>query len=104
MGKTVVHTVHMPVLHIEHEISELEVWLDAFKKLAPAREAAGVTRTEVYRPADDPNYVVVNLSFENLDAATRFRELLINQIWSSPDSAPALVGPPTARVLEDVAL
>jgi hypothetical protein len=94
----------MPVLHIEHEISELEVWLDAFKKLAPAREAAGVTRTEVYRPADDPNYVVVNLSFENLDAATRFRELLINQIWSSPDSAPALVGPPTARVLEDVAL
>jgi hypothetical protein len=101
---TVVHTVHMPVLHIEHEISELEVWLDAFKKLAPAREAAGVTRTEVYRPADDPNYVVVNLSFENLDAATRFHELLINQIWSSPDSAPALVGPPTARVLEDVAL
>jgi hypothetical protein len=101
---TVVHTVHMPVLHIEHEISELEVWLDAFKKLAPAREAAGVTRTEVYRPADDPNYVVVNLSFENLDAATRFRELLINQIWSSPDSAPALIGPPTARVLEDVAL
>lgn len=101
---TVVHTVHMPVLHIEHEISELEVWLDAFKKLAPAREAAGVTRTEVYRPADDPNYVVVNLTFENLDAATRFRELLINQIWSSPDSAPALVGPPTARVLEDVAL
>jgi hypothetical protein len=94
----------MPVLHIEHEISELEVWLDAFKKDAPAREAAGVTRTEVYQPADDPNYVVINLSFETLDAATRFRELLINQIWSSPDWAPALVGPPTARVLEDVAL
>ena len=40
----------MPVLHIEHEISELAVWLDAFKKFAPAREAAGVTRTEVYQP------------------------------------------------------
>lgn len=94
----------MPVLHIEHEISELAVWLEAFKKFAPGREAAGVTRTEVYRPADDPNYVVVNLSFENLDEATRFRESLINQIWSSPDSAPALVGPPTARVLEEVEL
>jgi hypothetical protein len=36
----------MPVLHIEHEISELGVWLDAFNKFAPAREAAGVTRTD----------------------------------------------------------
>lgn len=94
----------MPVLHIEHEISELAVWRDAFTKFAPAREAAGVTRTEVYQPADDPNYIVINLSFENLDAATRFREFLINQIWSSPDSAPALMGLPTARVLEEVDL
>jgi hypothetical protein len=94
----------MPVLHIEHEISELAVWLDAFKKMAPAREGAGVTRTEVYRPSDDPNYVVINLSFENLEAATTFREFLINQIWASPNSAPALVGPPTARVLEEVQL
>jgi hypothetical protein len=94
----------MPVLHIEHEISELAVWLDAFKKMAPAREAAGVTRTEVYRPSDDPNYVVINLRFDNLDAAKTFREFLINQIWASPNSAPALVGPPTARVLEEVQL
>lgn len=94
----------MPVLHIEHEIGELAVWLDAFKKDAPVREAAGVTRTEVYQPADDPNYIVINLSFENLDAATKFREFLINQIWSSPDSVPALMGLPTARVLEEVEL
>jgi hypothetical protein len=94
----------MPVLHIEHEISEMAVWLDAFNKFAAAREAAGVTRTEVYQPSDDPNYVVINLTFENNDAATTFREFLINQIWTSPKSAPALVGPPTARVLEEVEL
>jgi hypothetical protein len=94
----------MPVLQIEHEINELAVWRDAFKKFTPAREAAGVTRTEVYHPSDDPNYVVINLSFENVDAATKFREFLINQFWSSPNSAPALVGPPTARVLEEVDL
>jgi hypothetical protein len=94
----------MPVLHIEHEISELSVWLQAFKKSAPDREAAGVIRAEVYQPEDDPNYIVINLSFENIDAASTFRELLINQIWSSPDSASALVGPPTARVLTEVEL
>jgi hypothetical protein len=94
----------MAVLHIEHEISDLTVWLDTFKRSAPAREAAGVTRTEVYQPADDPNYVIVNLSFANSEAATDFREALINQIWSSPEPAPALVGPPTARVLEEIDL
>jgi hypothetical protein len=94
----------MPALQIEHEISELSVWLEAFKKSAPDREAAGVIRTEVYQPDDDPNYVVITLSFQNVDAASEFRELLINQIWSSPDSAPALVGPPTARVLTEVEL
>lgn len=94
----------MPVLHIEQEISELAAWLVAFKRFAPDREAAGVTRTEVYQRCDDPNVVVINLSFENVDAAMRFREFFINQIWSSPESAPALVGPPTARVLEEVQL
>ena len=44
----------------------------------PAREAAGVTRTEVYQPADDPNYVVIDLRFENVAAATNFREFLIH--------------------------
>ena len=96
--------MQMPVLHIEHEISDLAVWLDAFNKFAPAREQAGVTRTEVYQPSEDPNYIVVNLSFENADAASNFRNFLIQQIWSSPDSAPALVGPPVARVWTEVQL
>jgi hypothetical protein len=100
----VVHTGQMPVLHIEHEISDLETWRDAFTRFGPAREAAGVTRTEVYQPSDDPNYIVINLAFENADAARNFREFLINQIWSSPESAPALSGVPTARVLTEVDL
>ena len=94
----------MPILHIEHEISDLAVWLDAFNKFAPAREQAGVTRTEVYQPSDDPNYIVINLSFQNADAASNFRNSLINQVWSSPNSAPALVGPPMTRVLTEVEL
>ena len=94
--------MQMAILHIEHEINDLAVWLDAFNEFAPAREQAGVTRTEVYQPIDDPNYIVINLSFENVDAATNFRNFLINQVWASPNSAPALVGPPTARVLTEV--
>jgi hypothetical protein len=94
----------MPVLHIEHEINGLETWLDAFKKFTPAREAAGVTKTDVYQPTDDPNYIVINMRFENVDAASKFRDFLIERIWSSQDSAPALVGVPVARVLTEIEL
>ena len=92
----------MPLLQIEHEISDLAVWREAFDRFAAARQQAGVTRTEVYQPSEDPNYIVINLSFESAEAATNFRTFLINQIWSSPDSAPALVGLPTARVLTEL--
>ena len=94
----------MPILHIEHEISDLAVWLDAFTKFAPAREQAGVTRTEVFQPHDDPNYIVINLSFENEEAATNFRSFLIERIWESQESAPAMVGAPIARILTEVEL
>jgi hypothetical protein len=94
----------MPVLHIEYEISDLETWLNAFEKLAPAREAAGVTHTDVYQPTEDPNYIVIHLRFENADAATSYRDFLIERIWSSQDASPAVVGVPVARVLTEVEL
>ena len=94
----------MAILHIEHEISDLTSWLEAFNRFAPAREQAGVQRTEVYQPSDDPNYIVVNLRFESVDAASNFRTFLQTVIWKSPEASPALVGAPTARVLTEVSL
>jgi hypothetical protein len=94
----------MAILHIEHEISELTTWLDAFNKFAPAREQAGVRHTAVYQPADDPNYIVVNLKFDSVEAASNFRTFLRDAIWKSPEASPALVGVPTARVLTEVSL
>jgi hypothetical protein len=92
----------MPILHIEHEISDLTTWLEAFKRFAPAREQAGVQQTQVFQPSDDPNYIVVNLRFESIDAASNFRTFLQNVIWQSPEASPALVGAPSARVLTEV--
>ncbi len=92
----------MSVLHIEHQISDLPTWLETFHRFAPARTRAGVTAAEVYQPTDDPHYIVVNLHFENADAAVRFRTFLTEQVWSSPDTSPALAGTPTARVLTEV--
>jgi hypothetical protein len=94
----------MPILHIEHEISDLTMWLEAFNRFAPAREAAGVRQTAVFQPSDDPHYIVVNLTFEPVDAATNFRTFLHDVIWKSAEASPALVGAPTAKVLTEVTL
>jgi hypothetical protein len=92
----------MPILHIEHEISDLTTWLEAFKRFAPAREQAGVQQAEVFQPSDDPNYIVVNLRFESVDAASNFRKFLTDVVWASPENSPGLAGAPTARVLTEV--
>jgi hypothetical protein len=94
----------MPILHIEHEISDLATWLETFRRFAPAREQAGVQQAEVYQPSDDPHYIVVNLRFETVDAASNFRKFLTEKVWASPDTSPALVGAPRARVLTEVSV
>jgi hypothetical protein len=55
----------------------------------------------VFQPADDPNYIVVNLRFESVDAANNFRKFLTEVVWASPENSPALVGAPTACVLTE---
>jgi hypothetical protein len=94
----------MPVLQIEHAITRLDTWLETFKKFAPAREQAGVTKAQVFQPSDDPNYIVVHLEFGTVDAATNFRRFLTDVVWASPETSPALVGAPTAQVLTEVSV
>lgn len=74
----------MPILHVEHSITDLDTWLQTFGKFAPAREQAGVLR------------------FESVDAAANFRTFLTERVWSSPETSPALVGTPRAVILTEV--
>ena len=80
----------MPILHIEHEISDLTTWFETFKRFAPAREQAGVQQAEVFQPSDDPHYIVVNLRFESVDAASNFRKFLTDVVWASRRPRPRL--------------
>jgi hypothetical protein len=92
----------MPILHIEHPITDLDAWLAAFRQFAPAREQAGVKSTHVWQPADDPHYIVINLEFESEAAAEHFRTFLREQVWKSPEASPALAGSPKAEILSEV--
>lgn len=92
----------MSTLHIEHEISDFTTWRNAFDRFAAVRAQSGVLAERVQRPADDENYVVLQLDFAEARQATSFLRFLEQNVWSTPANSPALVGSPSARVLETV--
>ena len=60
---------------------------------------AGVRSQLIRRPTTDPNYVVIDLEFEDEAAATACLHVLQTRIWTSPANSPALAGAPTTRLL-----
>ena len=92
----------VPALHIEHPISGLDTWLGAFNRFADARRDAGVTAQRIHQPADDDGYIVLQLDFETIEAAEKFKTFLESVVWQSPDLSPGLAGTPRARVLREV--
>jgi hypothetical protein len=91
----------MPILRLEHAISDFDVWKAAFDRDPVRREESGVRGHRVYCPLDDPNYVTVDLEFDDSDTAERF-EVALGNLWRSREAAPALVGTPQVRIVETV--
>ena len=91
----------MTILHVEHAISDFDVWKRAFDSDPVHREQSGVRRYRVFRPADDPNYILLDLEFDTVGEAQSFRTAL-EGLWGSGEAAPALAGKPQARILEAV--
>jgi len=90
----------MTTLHIEHAIVDFELWSSAFDRFADFRTKAGVRGQRIQQPVDDPRYVVIDLDFDSVDEAETFLSFLRDKVWSSPDSSPALVGEPQAKILK----
>jgi hypothetical protein len=90
----------MPTLHIEHPITDFEIWKTAFDRFAEFRQQSGVRGHRIQRPADDPKYVVIDLDFGTVGEAERFLDFLHTKVWTSPDSAPALAGTPQTKILD----
>ena len=87
-------------LRIEHQIHGFDMWKAAFDRLPAIRERAGVRSHRVFRPVDDPNYVMIDLDFDSADAAEDFLAVLHRDVWRSSEKAPALAGRPQTRIVE----
>lgn len=89
------------LIRIEHPITDFETWKAAFDRDPVSREAGGVRRYRIFRPLDDPNYVAIDLEFDDAERAIAFREAL-ERLWRSGRATPALAGTPQARLVRDV--
>ncbi len=91
----------MPTVQLEHAIKDFDMWKAAFDRDPIDRRGLGVRHHRVFRPLDDPSYVVVELDFDTTGAAEACRAAL-GELWRSREAAPALVGSPRIRIVEAV--
>lgn len=89
----------MTILHIEHPIRNFEMWKAAFDSDPIGRERLGVRCYQVLRAIDDPNYVMIDLEFEDPKAAEAAL-VALRELWRSPAASPALIGTPQTRIVE----
>jgi hypothetical protein len=89
-------------LRIEHAISDFDTWREAFERAAPFREQSGVRCYRIQRPVDDPNYLMIDLDFDDVAGAEALLAILRERIWASPENSPGLAGQPNARIVDTV--
>jgi hypothetical protein len=88
----------MHVLQIERPIRDFETLKVAFDRFSDKRRKSGVRRHQIFQPADDENYVVLDLEFESESEAADFLGWLRREVWSSREASPALAGGSQTRI------
>ena len=87
----------MIVLQIEHKVASFDGWKKAFDSDPVGRKKAGVKKYKVYRPADDNNYVIVDLLFDDIEKAELMLSSLKN-IWIKVEGT--VMMNPSTRILQ----
>jgi len=89
----------MIILQIEHKVPNFDGWKKAFDEDPIDRKKSGVQRYRIYRKADDPNYVIVDLEFNKMNEAESVLSSLLN-LWGRVEGK-VMVNPQT-RILKIV--
>ncbi|MDQ2953091.1 MAG: hypothetical protein M3R54_12610 [Chloroflexota bacterium] len=89
----------MTVLRIQHAVPAYDGWKRAFDSDSLDRRGGGVRRYTVYRSAADPNFVVIDLEFDDRPSAELFLERL-RVLWDGPGKA--VTFDPRGMVLDEM--
>ena len=89
----------MIVLQIEHLVPDFNGWKKAFDSDPVNRKQSGVKRYRIFRQVDNPNYVVLELEFDNLVEAEALLAAL-QKLWNLVEGR--VMVNPKARIVETV--
>ena len=92
----------MATLRIDLEVKDYALWRTAFGKDAGGRGAHGARSHRIFQAAGDEHRVSLDIDFPTVAQAEGFLTVLRDQVWPSPDKAPAKIGAPSARIIEMV--
>jgi hypothetical protein len=87
----------MVIVRIEHSVPSFEKWKEAFERDPVDRKGAGVRQYQILRAVDDPNFVLIDLEFDEMGAAETFVRTL-QGLWSGPGKD--VMKNPRARIVE----
>jgi ribosomal protein L35AE/L33A len=89
----------MTVLRIEHPVPDYDRWKQVFDEDPVDREGSGVRRYRIFRPTDDPNYVMIDLEFDSESEAEALLASL-RVIWGRVQGT--IMSDPQARIVETI--
>jgi hypothetical protein len=89
----------MIVLQIEHKVPNFDGWKKAFENDPIDRKKSGVRHYNISRPVDDPNYVIIDLEFDNLNQAEDTLAAL-RRLWNKVEGE--IIFSPQARIIERI--
>jgi hypothetical protein len=72
-------------LRVEHTVGDFDSCKAAFNSDPIGRQRSGVLRYRILRAIDDPNYVMIDLEFDDLKEAEDFRSELRN-LWDREEA------------------
>ena len=71
----------MIILRVEHKIENFEKWKELFDSDPINREQSGVQNYDIFKLVDNPNYVIIELEFEDQETAKKALAAL-NKVWA----------------------
>src|SRR5688572_24598547 len=89
----------MIVLQIEHLVPDFAGWKKTFDSDPLDRKKSGVRAYRVFRTTDNPNYIIIELEFDNLPEAEKMLENL-KKLW--PQVEGKAVFSPQSRIIETI--
>jgi len=88
------------ILRIEHPVADFDDRKKAFDAAPVGRKQSGVRSYQIMRPADNPNYVMVDLLFDTVGAAEALLATL-RVLWGRVKGT-VVQAEPATRIIEQV--